>query len=903
MLFSPRSNYALAWSSSITSSTAQNYLNSHPGCRLESGWEFQYGLDTQVSKYGSGDQLGAASTPWQTLGTTNGSGVATTTISNLQGKSGIWVREVLQPNYVPFSYPPAGPTENNYSAELYCHQDGDHYDNFDQIDNPLFGNTYYCVAFNALNTGDLEVTKYNDLNGNGQQDPGELGLSDWQINVSGEESQNTDVLGSTTFNDLVVGSYELSETLQAGWTQTEISCGTIDQPEGQIEDDEYYAQVHPGQTTYCKIGNAPLTDIHGYKWNDVNGDGERGEEDLLGDWTIFLDENENGQLDQEERSATTEDNDESQDFGWYIFHDLFPGDYSICEVQQDGWTQTYPSACHHITLPNDQKRTLNGVEGPQYDFGNQADPMLTLEKSNDALGAQGPGSDVLYTLKVELSGSNVNEVIVEDAPPSGFTYHLGSWTANSSLRGDLKALLITTEPTYASPGVWQLGDMVPGEVVTLTYLADVSTSQDSGIYKDLAWAQGKNSYSDAIVRATGQNSTYVDGIFVGTDVEIDQSQRQTGSVAIEKTGEVLGASTSLPATGANSLWLFLALGSLLSGLALIFGGKFMKFFTVMLITSFSLLAPLVPSAQAATNADPSLSVRMETPKTPIRISDWTLAFTVLDIDQRALTVQCLVKKPTGSFVQFDTDKIFPATMDKSSGGNGTCQVNGSVMNTQGTYEFYVTASAGAGLDVTDTQSVVYDTEGPDRPVSYGKDRPWACRYTIKFKTADDGGKTTSVELYGSKSTTFNTDNSTRIGGVSIGSNQEGSLNHDLVGDDCNQNWYYVIHAFDSVGNQSAHIGDEVVNISTVAPSPTTGALVVTTATGSILGKDTVSGSDSGEVMGETASPTPSVEGQGLISGATDAVKAVTAGNRKWWLLAIVLAILVGYAYFKKAKTQ
>lgn len=904
---------------SITSSTAQNYVNSHPRCHLQSGWDFQYGLDTQVNKYGNGDQLGAASAPWQTLGTTDGTGVAITTINDLQGKSGIWVREVLQPNYVPFSYPPAAPTADNYSAEIYCHQDGDHYDNFDQIDNPLFGNTYYCVAWNALNTGDLEVTKYNDLNGNGSLDPGEPGLSDWQINVSGEESQNTDVNGSTTFTDLVIGSYELSETLQDGWTQTEISCGAIDHPEGQIADDEYYAQIHPGQTTHCRIGNVQLTDIHGYKWNDENGNSHRDCfifdalsridfnpecEPLLGGWTINLYKFDGETWNWQDDYVTEA---EGEHLGWYWFTDLLPGQYKTCEELQDDWTQTYPSedGCHYFELPNDQVQTENSIIGQEYDFGNQADPNLTIEKSNDATGAQSPGSDVLYTLRIELQDSNLNGVTVTDVPPTGFTYRLGSWTANSSIRGDLKAALVTTEPTYASPGLWQLGDMVAGEVVTLTYLADVSGSQDGGTYKDLAWAEGKNSYSDATIRATGQNSTYIDGIFVGTEVEIVKSEQQTGTVNIEKTGEVLGASTELPATGANSVWLFLALGSLLSGLALIFGGKFMK--KLLMIAIFLILGHrslVIAPVKAATNGDSNLSIRMESPKTPTRLQDWTLAFTTLDIEKRAMTVKCFVKKPVGSFSQFDTDKTFPATLDKSSGGSGSCQVNSSVMGEQGTYEFYVTATAGAGEDVTDISSVLYDTDGPGKPTSYSKDHPSSCRWVIKFHTADDGGLTQKVEIYSSDSTNFDTHSGTRVGTVNIGSNQDGEFIHDR-GSDCDKTWYYVIRAFDSLGNQSAHLGDEIVHITTLAPSPTstTGAIVVTSATGSVLGKETnVDGSESGEVKGiETSPPSPSVEGQGLLAGAKDAVKVATSGNRKWWFLAVVVAILIGYAFTRKAK--
>ena len=53
-------------------------------------------------------------------------------------------------------------------------------------------------------------------------------------------------------------------------------------------------------------------------------------------WTIYLDANGNGQLDTGETSATTAAD------GSYGFDGLAPGTYTVAEVQQSGWQQTYP---------------------------------------------------------------------------------------------------------------------------------------------------------------------------------------------------------------------------------------------------------------------------------------------------------------------------------------------------------------------------------------------------------------------------------------------------------------------------------------------------------------------------------------------------------------------------------
>ena len=76
--------------------------------------------------------------------------------------------------------------------------------------------------------------------------------------------------------------------------------------------------------------------IEGKKFNDSNGNGlqETGEEGLS-DWTIYLDENNNGRLDIGESHTTT------NELGDYEFTAAEPGQVTIAEVSQSGWTRTY----------------------------------------------------------------------------------------------------------------------------------------------------------------------------------------------------------------------------------------------------------------------------------------------------------------------------------------------------------------------------------------------------------------------------------------------------------------------------------------------------------------------------------------------------------------------------------
>lgn len=79
--------------------------------------------------------------------------------------------------------------------------------------------------------------------------------------------------------------------------------------------------------------------IQGTKWNDLNGNGvqDEGETGLSG-WTIYLDQNNNGQLDPGEQFTITDAD------GNYSFTDLEPGTYTVAAVWQPGWQPISPGA-------------------------------------------------------------------------------------------------------------------------------------------------------------------------------------------------------------------------------------------------------------------------------------------------------------------------------------------------------------------------------------------------------------------------------------------------------------------------------------------------------------------------------------------------------------------------------
>lgn len=137
----------------IGSTTAADFVASHEGCHLESGWDFQYASGELVEN--PGNNLNDAGEPWTTFGSTDENGQVSLSLP----AGSVWVRESLKSGYVPF----AGivESENAVSAEMYCTGDVLNYDNFESLGLEA-GQTYYCVAFNAVAPSCPEGQHFNN---------------------------------------------------------------------------------------------------------------------------------------------------------------------------------------------------------------------------------------------------------------------------------------------------------------------------------------------------------------------------------------------------------------------------------------------------------------------------------------------------------------------------------------------------------------------------------------------------------------------------------------------------------------------------------------------------------------------------------------------------------------------
>jgi len=106
----------------------------------------------------------------------------------------------------------------------------------------------------------------------------------------------------------------------------------------------------------------PVAGIHGAKWLDENGNGRRddGEPGLAG-WTIRLDDGAG--------SIVSTVTDEA---GRYWFMELPGGEYTVTEVLQEGWQQTWPPAGNYQFL-FDPSQSIDGLN-----FGNRPEPVAGI---------------------------------------------------------------------------------------------------------------------------------------------------------------------------------------------------------------------------------------------------------------------------------------------------------------------------------------------------------------------------------------------------------------------------------------------------------------------------------------------------------------------------------------------
>jgi uncharacterized protein (DUF2141 family) len=235
---------------------------------------------------------------------------------------------------------------------------------------------------NRFLPGTISGIKFNDTNGNGTQDTGEIGIPGVTIFVdtnnngtpdTGETQATTGTEGSYSLPNLQTGTYNVREVVPTGFRATTPNPRRVPLDPGQTSTANFgNQQVPPTPTPSPTPPTTPVPQgsISGLKFNDGNGNGTQdAQETGLSGWQIFLDANGNNSLDSGETTVTTDNS------GNYSFSNLNPGTYNVREVQQTGWTQTTTNPAL-VNLGSGESRS--GIN-----FGNFQNISISGSKFND----------------------------------------------------------------------------------------------------------------------------------------------------------------------------------------------------------------------------------------------------------------------------------------------------------------------------------------------------------------------------------------------------------------------------------------------------------------------------------------------------------------------------------------
>jgi RHS repeat-associated protein len=225
---------------------------------------------------------------------------------------------------------------------------------FDVVGNIALGTGYKAGTpaprFNSVSgtTGIISGAVFNDLNGSGQEQPGDPGLSGWTVQLRDTignllASTQTGSAGGYSFAGLAPGTYSVQVVPPSGWTPTVGPAGSV--------------VVQAGADTIANFGAFQNLTLSGTAFSDRTGDGlhSAGEPPLAG-WTMQLYTVSGGQISSSPLQTTTTDS-----LGLYSFTNLGPlpagTSYVIAEVPPAGWTQTTPQSTtpNTLTLPNGQQ--------------------------------------------------------------------------------------------------------------------------------------------------------------------------------------------------------------------------------------------------------------------------------------------------------------------------------------------------------------------------------------------------------------------------------------------------------------------------------------------------------------------------------------------------------------------
>ncbi|MBI2684184.1 MAG: DUF11 domain-containing protein [Actinobacteria bacterium] len=344
-----------------------------------------------------------------------------------------------------------------------------------------------ATAFDvAPQLGNLQLVKYEDLNGNAVRDAGEPGVGNWPFTLTnptgGVSGAVTTSDGTVLLTGVPAGTWQIQEGNLPGWAASSAPSGSAVVPDS-------------GTGTFT-VGN--------YRPARLSG-------------VVYIDTNRNGRLDTPEESGrpntgVTLVGTDGQGRpvtqrgmtgpgGGYGFTGLPPGTYAVTSDSVTGLSFTTPSTISGIILPSNGDRPRNNfglAPGPTPIIA--GGPILGIAKSGPSIFT--PGLNFRYRVTVRNTSANIarNVVVTDPVPP-------------------LITLISRPSGATVAQGVitWRLGNLAPGARRTVTFLARIAVGAPVGTYRNTATATAdgttpvKASTTGILRRATRRPSGGVTG--------------------------------------------------------------------------------------------------------------------------------------------------------------------------------------------------------------------------------------------------------------------------------------------------------------------------------------------------------------------------------------------------------
>jgi SdrD B-like domain/PKD domain len=280
--------------------------------------------------------------------------------------------------------------------------------------NENFGDQGSAVVTPPTTTsgGSISGTIFNDANGNGKQDSGELGIAgvtayndatNAGVFKAGDMEATTNSAGVYTFSGLSAGTYIIRQLLPSGDKQTLPSGGLGDHV--TLASKQVVTNANFGDQGSAVVTPPPVTSggsISGIVFSDANGNGKQDSGDAgIAGVTIYNDANNNGVLDANEISTTTNSS------GAYTLSGLSAGAYVLRQILPTGSKQTLPASGlgNHVTLTSGQAST-------NINFGDQSVAVPTSTVSTPVVS----GSWAKYTAGKSSDSSAPQAVLLLLAP-------------------------------------------------------------------------------------------------------------------------------------------------------------------------------------------------------------------------------------------------------------------------------------------------------------------------------------------------------------------------------------------------------------------------------------------------------------------------------------------------------